>query len=39
MPITQALAIMSEMVGTRIDPDCFAALSRALGRIDETLAA
>ena len=30
---------MSEMVGTQIDADCFAALTRALGRIDETLAA
>jgi len=26
-------------VGTQIDADCFKALSRALGRIDETLAA
>lgn len=39
MPITKALAIMSGMVGTQIDADCFAALGRALGRIDETLAA
>ena len=39
MPITKALAIMSGMVGTQIDADCFAALTRALGRIDETLAA
>ena len=39
MPITKALAIMSEMVGTQIDANCFAALTRALGRIDETLAA
>ena len=39
MPITKALAIMSGMVGTQIDADCFAALRRALGRIDETLAA
>ena len=39
MPITKALAIMSEMVGTQIDANCFAALNRALGRIDETLAA
>src|SRR6478735_402810 len=39
MPITRALAIMSEMVGTQIDANCFAALTRALGRIDETLAA
>jgi HD-GYP domain-containing protein (c-di-GMP phosphodiesterase class II) len=39
MPITKALAIMSGMVGSQIDAGCFAALSRALGRIDETLAA
>ena len=39
MPITKALKIKSEMVGTQIDTDCFAALTRALGRIDETLAA
>jgi len=39
MPITKALAIMSEMVGTQIDADCFTALNRALRRIDETLAA
>ena len=39
MPITKALAIMSDMIGTQIDADCFAALRRALGRIDETLAA
>ena len=39
MPVTKALAIMSEMVGTQIDADCFAALRRALGRVDETLAA
>jgi len=30
---------MSEMIGTQIDADCFAALRRALGRVDETLAA
>jgi HD-GYP domain-containing protein (c-di-GMP phosphodiesterase class II) len=39
MPITKALAIMSGMVGTQVDADCFAALNRALGRIDQTLAA
>jgi len=39
MPITKALAIMSGMVGTQIDANCFAALGRALGRIDGTLAA
>ena len=39
MPITKAMAIMAEMVGTQIDANCFAALGRALGRIDKTLAA
>jgi HD-GYP domain-containing protein (c-di-GMP phosphodiesterase class II) len=39
MPVTKALAIMTEMVGTAIDTDCFAALRRALARADETLAA
>ena len=39
MPVTKALAIMSGMIGTQIDADCFAALRRALGRVDETLAA
>lgn len=39
MPITKALGIMSGMVGTQIDGDCFAALQRALGRIHGTLAA
>ena len=39
MPVSRALAIMSDMVGTQIDADCFAALRRAMGSIDETLAA
>lgn len=39
MPITKALAIMAEMVGSAIDADCFGALKRALGAIDGTLAA
>ena len=39
MPVTKALAIMTDMVGTAIDADCFAALRRALARADETLAA
>jgi HD-GYP domain-containing protein (c-di-GMP phosphodiesterase class II) len=39
MPITQALALMTDMVGTQIDADCFDALKRALGKIDGTLAA
>ena len=39
MPVTKAMTIMTEMVETAIDADCFAALRRALGRIDVTLAA
>ena len=39
MPITKALAIMTEMVGTQIDARCFDALKRALARSDATLAA
>lgn len=39
MSITKALGIMSGMVGTQIDANCFAALQRALGRINGTLAA
>jgi HD-GYP domain-containing protein (c-di-GMP phosphodiesterase class II) len=39
MPVSKAMTIMADMVGTAIDADCFAALRRALGRIDVTLAA
>jgi HD-GYP domain-containing protein (c-di-GMP phosphodiesterase class II) len=39
MPVSKAMAIMSGMVGTQIDADCFTALGQALGRINETLAA
>jgi len=39
MPVTKALGIMTGMVGTAIDPGCFEALRRGLGRVDETLAA
>jgi HD-GYP domain-containing protein (c-di-GMP phosphodiesterase class II) len=39
MPVTKALALMADMVGTALDPDCFAALRQAMGRIDVTLAA
>jgi HD-GYP domain-containing protein (c-di-GMP phosphodiesterase class II) len=39
MPISKAVAIMAEMTGSAIDAECFAALRRALGRIDVTLAA
>jgi hypothetical protein len=30
---------MSQMVGTQIDADCFAALNQSMGRIGEVLAA
>ena len=39
MPVSKALGIMSEMVGTQIDSDCFTALRRAIGAVDATLAA
>jgi HD-GYP domain-containing protein (c-di-GMP phosphodiesterase class II) len=39
MPVSKALGIMSEMVGTQIDADCFAALRRAIGAVDAALAA
>jgi putative nucleotidyltransferase with HDIG domain len=39
MPVNKALAIMSDMVGTQIDPDCFDALRRALKRTDGAIAA
>jgi HD-GYP domain-containing protein (c-di-GMP phosphodiesterase class II) len=39
MPISKALTIMSQMVGTQIDADCFAALNQSMGRIGEVLAA
>ncbi len=39
MPVSKALGIMSEMVGTAIDPDCFAALRSAAAGIGVTLAA
>ena len=39
MPVSKALVIMSDMVGTAIDPDCLQALRRALQRVDQALAA
>jgi HD-GYP domain-containing protein (c-di-GMP phosphodiesterase class II) len=39
MPVTKALAIMTDMVGTAIDADCFGALRRGLVDVDQTLAA
>lgn len=34
IPISKSLAIMSESVGTAIDPDCFNALQRAMGTLE-----
>jgi HD-GYP domain-containing protein (c-di-GMP phosphodiesterase class II) len=39
MPVSKALAIMLEMAGTSVDPDCLDALRRALRRVDHSLAA
>jgi HD-GYP domain-containing protein (c-di-GMP phosphodiesterase class II) len=39
MPIETALATMTEMVGTAIDPDCFAALRQAVRNLSPALAA
>jgi HD-GYP domain-containing protein (c-di-GMP phosphodiesterase class II) len=39
MPVTKALATMSDMVGTAIDARCFDTLRRALGHIDVPWAA
>jgi HD-GYP domain-containing protein (c-di-GMP phosphodiesterase class II) len=39
MPVAKALTVMSEMVGTAIDPDCFAALREAIGNVEISLAA
>jgi putative nucleotidyltransferase with HDIG domain len=39
MPVDKALSIMTEMLGTAIDPRCFEALKRALVRVDPAIAA
>jgi putative nucleotidyltransferase with HDIG domain len=39
MPVDKALSIMTEMVGTAIDPRCFDALKQALQRVDSAIAA
>ncbi len=39
MPVRKALAIMTDMLGTQIDPVCFDALKQALKRVDASLAA
>jgi len=38
-PVSKALAIMAEDVGKAFDPNCFAALRRAVAKLDATLAA
>ena len=37
MPVDKALAIMTEMIGTAIDPDCFAALRQAMRNLSPRL--
>jgi HD-GYP domain-containing protein (c-di-GMP phosphodiesterase class II) len=39
MPISKALAIMQESVGSAVDADCLGALRQAIGAIDATLVA
>jgi HD-GYP domain-containing protein (c-di-GMP phosphodiesterase class II) len=39
MPVSKALSLMSEMLGTAIDPSCFDALQKALKRLSPSLAA
>ncbi len=39
MPVSKALAVMTDMAGTAIDPECLAALKRSMARIDKALAA
>jgi HD-GYP domain-containing protein (c-di-GMP phosphodiesterase class II) len=39
MPVVKALAIMTDMVGSAIDPDCFSALRQAIGEVEAALAA
>ena len=38
MPVSRALAIMDEAVGTAIDPSCLAALKQALARVESMVA-
>jgi HD-GYP domain-containing protein (c-di-GMP phosphodiesterase class II) len=39
MPVSKALAVMTDMIGTQIDADCFNALRRAIAIIDDVAAA
>jgi HD-GYP domain-containing protein (c-di-GMP phosphodiesterase class II) len=36
MPVSKAFAIMSDMVGTQLDPRCFTALQGAIGSVETT---
>ncbi len=38
MPVSRAFAVMDDMAGTAIDPACYAALRRAIGRLDAAAA-
>jgi HD-GYP domain-containing protein (c-di-GMP phosphodiesterase class II) len=39
MPVSKAMKIMAEGLGTATDPDCYAALARALNQVDAALVA
>lgn len=39
MPVSKAMKIMAEGLGTATDPECFAALARALNQVDAALVA
>jgi HD-GYP domain-containing protein (c-di-GMP phosphodiesterase class II) len=39
MPVDHALTVMTDMVDSALDPDCFSALRRAIGNVDVSLAA
>jgi HD-GYP domain-containing protein (c-di-GMP phosphodiesterase class II) len=39
MPVSKALEIMADMIGTQIDSDCFDALRKAIDQVNVTLAA
>jgi HD-GYP domain-containing protein (c-di-GMP phosphodiesterase class II) len=39
MPVSKAMKIMAESIGTAIDPVCYAALTRALNQVDSALVA
>ena len=39
MPVSKAMRIMAEGLGTATDPDCYAAFARALNQVDAALVA